>query len=299
MNIISNVKTVAIKGYMKLRKYSPEIALAGSIACGVGAVVTAIIATNKLHEKDIINKAHEELNEISATAETYPSINIKKESFKVYINTAIEIGKIYAAPVGLTFASVGLGLAAHGILKSRYIHTVAYAEAVDEAFKSYRERVAEIVGDDAEKIIRSGGRTEKDVKVIDDQDNVEKVKGNNLVMNGTNNSPYDFDFNRHTAPMTWEPNPDYSEAFLRAQQNYFNDILVARGHVFLNEILDAIGLERTSYGAICGWIKGHGSDYIDFGYMPSFMRDYNIDSDLCKRNIHLCFNCDGTIWDKI
>lgn len=155
------------------------------------------------------------------------------------------------------------------------------------------------MGEDAEKVIMSGGKVEKDIATEDDDGNVDKIYGHNIVIDEHKKSPYEFDFNRHTAPMTWSPNPDYSEAFLRNIQNYFNDLLRTRGHVFLNEVLDQIGLERTPAGAVCGWVKGAGDDYIDFGYMEGFIRDRKLDSDLCRKNIHLNFNVDGLIWNMI
>lgn len=299
MNILTTVKSAAFNGYMKLRKISPELALAGGIVCGVGAVVMAVVATKKVVEDDIIGQAHQELNDIAEAAEKYDSVNVKKESLKVYGKTALKIGKTYAPAIGLTALSIALECKSHGILKTRYLDTVAYANGLSEAFKGYRERVSEVVGDEAEKVLMSGGKAEKNIKVEQDDGEIAQMKGSNLVIKDHRNGPYDFDFNRHTAKLTWDPCPDYSEAFLRAQQSYFNDIFVARGHVFLNEVLDALGLERTQAGAVCGWVKGMGDDIIDFGYMDSFIRDYNTDSDLCRKNIHLSFNCDGVIWDKI
>jgi hypothetical protein len=85
--------------------------------------------------------------------------------------------------------------------------------------------------------------------------------------------------------------------FLRAQQTYFNNILISRGHVFLNEVYDALGIDRTEAGAIVGWVIGGGDNKIDFGIFDgenprtrAFVNGY-------EHSILLDFNVDGVIYD--
>ena len=289
---INTIKSIGSKTFIKLRKISPELALCGAIICGVGAVVTACIASRKLD--DVIEETHQELNDIPEDSE-----NVKKEALRCYVTAGKKLAKLYWPTLALCSASIALMLTSHGILNKRYLGTVAAYQTLDEAFKGYRKRVAEVVGDEAEKVIMAGGKVEKNVKIENENGEVEELEGHDIVVESKENAPYEFDFNRYTAPKVWEASADINEARLRAAQNYFNDILTVRGHVFLNEVLDELGLKRTPAGAVCGWVRGAGDDYIDFGYMNSFIRDYNTDSDLCKRNIHLNFNCDGVIWNLI
>lgn len=60
-----------------------------------------------------------------------------------------------------------------------------------------------------------------------------------------------FSFN-HTNP-NWMDHAEHNLFFLRGHQNIFNDILRARGYVFLNDILSAIGLPDTVEGNLVGW----------------------------------------------
>jgi hypothetical protein len=98
----------------------------------------------------------------------------------------------------------------------------------------------------------------------------------------------------------WRPDPEMNMLFLSAQQNYLNDKLKRRGHMFLNEVYDALGLSHTQAGAAVGWRwnKGSGDDYIDFGCWdgdePS-KRFFNGREGA----ILLDFNVDGLIQDKI
>lgn len=65
--------------------------------------------------------------------------------------------------------------------------------------------------------------------------------------------------------MNWSQQPEYNLLFLRMQQNYANDVLTRRGHVFLNDVYDLLGIRRTPDGAIGGWLFGVNGGFIDFG----------------------------------
>ena len=89
--------------------------------------------------------------------------------------------------------------------------------------------------------------------------------------------------------------------FIRHQQAYANQKLQMNGHIFLNEVYDALGLERTTAGAVVGWLRedqGQGDGYVDFGLTdnPERMRDF---AEYGDAGIFLDFNVDGTIFDKI
>lgn len=91
----------------------------------------------------------------------------------------------------------------------------------------------------------------------------------------------------------WSKDPKASQIFLLAQQNYVNDVLQARGHVFLNEVYDVLGFERTRDGVLVGWLKNHGDGYIDF-------KITEIDQEhVPQPAFSLTFNVVGAIYDKI
>lgn len=72
---------------------------------------------------------------------------------------------------------------------------------------------------------------------------------------------YSFD---RTNP-NWVDHAEHNLFFLRSYQNVFNDVLRARGYVFLNDILDSIGLPRTIEGAFVGWMLNfRGPVHIEF-----------------------------------
>lgn len=89
----------------------------------------------------------------------------------------------------------------------------------------------------------------------------------------------------------WNKDPEHNRYFLQSQQNYFNHLLHARGHVFLNEIHDALGLDRTSKGQLVGWsMSGEGDSFIDFGLSAQ---------NEMGEEVTLTFNVDGEIYQEL
>lgn len=98
----------------------------------------------------------------------------------------------------------------------------------------------------------------------------------------------------------WSKDSIQNSMFLKCQQNYANDVLRARGHLFLNEVFDMLGIPRTKAGAIVGWIYDEenplGDNFVDFGLLD----DCNVPFVNGKtNNAILNFNVDGNILDKI
>lgn len=60
----------------------------------------------------------------------------------------------------------------------------------------------------------------------------------------------------------WAHQPEYNGTFLRVQIAYLNDLLAARGHVFLNEVYDALGFPRVPQGQLIGWFYADGRSLI-------------------------------------
>lgn len=86
----------------------------------------------------------------------------------------------------------------------------------------------------------------------------------------------------------WSKCGEVNLHFLRMQQQYFNDLLNARGYVFLRDIYEALGFPVTKSILDAGWhVNGDDTDkrYICFGitnvsessdYVLTFNADDNI-----------------------
>lgn len=96
--------------------------------------------------------------------------------------------------------------------------------------------------------------------------------------------------------LNWNERTEINLNFLRAQENYFNHMLRSRGHVFLNEVYDALNLPRTVDGAISGWLleESRGDGSLDFG-----LGGIGDASNLTMTSFNLVFNIDGVIFHRI
>lgn len=286
MKIPSGVTRLAGRQILRIQSKSPTLLLAAGIVGTVTATVMACRATLRLEEALDNNLAR--VGEIRDLQHVEYSENDRKRDLAlVYTQAAISITKLYAPSVALGVVSLGCLVGSHRILSARNASLMAAYATLEKGFAQYRERVAAEVGSDREKTLRYG-QLERD----------EETGKTTFESTGSDLSVYARLFDE--CSRNWNRTPSYNQVFLRAQQNYANDLLRARGHVFLNEVYDMLGLERTKAGAVVGWTLGHGGDeYIDFGVFEgdvwSAMRFVNGD----EKSIMLDFNVDGVIYDKI
>ncbi len=98
----------------------------------------------------------------------------------------------------------------------------------------------------------------------------------------------------------WTKCAEYNLAFLRSQMNYCNDLLKAKGHLFLNEVYDILGMPRTEAETVVGWVYDEenpiGDNFIDFAIIDERNSDF---INGFKNTAILDFNVDGSILDYI
>lgn len=301
---LTNIKEGAMRigslALLKGKKYSPEILLAIGLTTGVASIAMAVKATRKV---DSILVNHEEaldsIEEALDICETdkYSKEDAAKDTFITYVQTGMQLGKLYAPAILLETVSVVSILAAYGIIKKRNLALVAAYNGLSEAFESYRKRVIEDFGEQYDDDVRHGVRRTQ-IKATEVAEDGKKKKVDKEVVTldgGGKKSPYARVFDRGS--LFWKNNTEMNLMFLRTQQNYANDILRIRGHLFLNEVYDMLNIPHTREGAVVGWILEKGKpNYVDFGiYTLENSRFVNgLETD-----VWLDFNVDGLIFDKI
>ena len=302
------MKEKLMKTYKKVElkaiKHSPEILAGVGVVGVVGSLVLACKATTKL--SDILEDSKEQLDKIKEVAadpayeEKYSQDDAKKDTTITYVQTAMKVTKLYAPSVILCASSLGCLLASNNILKKRNAALSAAYMTVDKSFKEYRKRVADRFGEEVEKEIRYNIKAEEITKVDENGNEVtETVK----VMDGTDDPNSYSDYARFfdESCAAWQNDAEYNLTFLKAQQQYANDLLKARGRLFLNEVYRMLGIDETKAGQVVGWVYNPdnptGDNFVDFGIynmqrerVRAFVNGY-------EPNILLDFNVDGVIWN--
>ena len=302
------MKEKLMKTYKKVElkaiKHSPEILAGVGVVGVVGSLVMACKATTKL--SGVLEESKEQLDKIKEVAadpayeEKYSQDDAKKDTTITYVQTAMKVTKLYAPSVILCASSLGCLLASNNILKKRNAALSAAYMTVDKSFKEYRKRVADRFGEEVEKEIRYNIKAEEITKVDENGNEVtETVK----VMDGTDDPNSYSDYARFfdESCAAWQNDAEYNLTFLKAQQQYANDLLKARGRLFLNEVYRMLGIDETKAGQVVGWVYNPdnptGDNFVDFGIynmqrerVRAFVNGY-------EPNILLDFNVDGVIWN--
>lgn len=290
----------------QLKKHSPEILVVGGVIGTVVGAVMACKATTKV--STIIEKSKEDIDTIHECAENpefadeYTPEDAKKDLTIVYAKTAFEVGKVYAPAVVVGVTSIASILVGHNILHKRNLALAAAYTAVDTSFKQYRSRLIDRFGKQLDRELKYDIKAKEVEEVVVDEKGKEKtvkkvVEVGDPVAAG---SAYTFCFDDKCAGYD-EDDHDRNKFFLKCQQDYANEQLKSRGHMFLNEVLDMLGIPRCQAGQTVGWIyceDGNnpiGDNYIDFGAFDLEREDSRDFVNGRKKFIWLDFNVDGNI----
>lgn len=306
--IISNLTRTFNRTGLMIKKHSPEILLAAGT---VGVVVSGVMACKAtLKVNEILDESKQQIDTIHSVAadpnmaEKYTAEDSKKDLAIVYTQTAVKMIKLYGPSVGLGVVSLGCMIGSNRILSKRNVALAAAYTAVDKSFKEYRGRVIERFGKQLDKELRYNIKAKEIEEVSKDENGNEVVKKEvvDVIEDDPNNySPYSIVFDDGNEG--WDPDPERTKFFLIQQQNWANERLKAKGHLFLNEVYDMLGARRTKAGAQVGWVYDEknvvGDNYVDFGIFDtrrSKARDF---VNGYEKVIVLDFNVDGYILDLI
>jgi len=292
MKLVPAVITTKLgRNALQLQKASPTVLFGVGVVGVVGGTVLACRATLKMD--GLLDEAAMKMDQVRAM--NHPQYSEKDREHDLTLvryQTAIGIVRLYMPALIASGVGIAALTSSHRILSQRNAALTAAYATLDEAFTRYRSRVIEKYGEDQDRDFRfdsetaqidTGGKKKKEITRVSGE-----VSG------------YARFFDQYSS--SWSKEPEYNLIFLKCQQNYANDLLKMRGHVFLNEVYDCLGIPRTKAGSIVGWVlsdDGSTDNHISFGVFEGQTENAR-DFVNARNGAVLCdFNVDGIIFDKI
>ena len=301
-NLVNSATRTLNRAGLKLKKHSPEI----MVTAGVVGVVTSAVMTCKATTKagSIIEEKNSEMAKIHKVAETvdaseYSEQDLKKDTAIVYVQTGIKFAKLYGPSVALGVVSIASILAGHNILRKRNFALAAAYTAVDTSFKEYRSRVVDRFGKELDRELKYNIKAQEVEETVVNEKTGKEKKVKKTVEVADPNTYSDYARFFEDGCNGWSKNPEFNLMFLKNQQSYANDLLKTRGHLFLNEVYDLLGIPRTQAGNVVGWIYDeehpNGDNFVDFGIYDTNKAKNRDFVNGYERTILLDFNVDGDI----
>lgn len=296
---------------MTLKKNAPSIGIAGGV---VGLCATVVLSSRATLKAQSVVAEHKEL--VSGTRDTfekfegqkdengeykYSQEDFQKDQVVIWSKTAVAMLKLYGPAFVVGAVSIAAIASSHKALNGRIAALSAAYQVAESALVRYRDKVEEELGTDIEKELFSktkASSAKADEEAYEDEDRSTNTK-KKLEQHG---GSHDRIFAEGTSN-AWRGNVSENMVFLRTQQNFFNDQLVKKGYVFLNEVYDALGFDRTPAGQIVGWVftGDEGSNnFVDFGLDQGDKTTEAILKEIIDpSDIFLDFNVDGVMYDCI
>jgi hypothetical protein len=277
----------------KFKANSPHIMFGIGVVGVVGGAVLASRAT--LRAEKPLHEAQSRLADINEVEyQSGDEMERIKDRAVVLVDVSIDLVKLY----GPALVVGGIGIASltgsHVVLTKRNAGLMAAYAALERSYSAYRRQIREEFGEDRE----AKAHRYVENRIMEEDKELHQRKTNKSSIDPYKSSTYARFFDQ-TNP-NWKSVPQYNLNFLHAIQNYHNDMLVSRGHVLLNDVYESLGYERTSAGAVVGWVYGgDGDGFIDFGVFDGRSNSARTFVNGDDPVVLLDFNVDGVIYNLI
>lgn len=299
------------KAGFAIKEASPKLLIFGGASLILAGGVVACAKT--LNVESIIDEHLEEMSKIDEALEKgstiqneeYPEPTVYtekiagKDKFRLCCRTGGKILKNYilaALLIAAGFALIGKGTNTYD---GRVAVATAAATAFEEKCRNMHDYIADKYGEE-EAMKASTARKVKTETTTTDENGNEKKEVFETWEYGTPYGDYEILYDEFTTKH-WDKSDYYNGEYIRTCLRTANDTLRRRGHLFLSEVYDMLGVDRTPASIVCGWIydetKPIGEDQIQFIFRQPESREFN---SIDNRPAHFIdFNCQGVIWNKI
>ena len=304
---MNGVNRTLSKAGFQIKKHSPEILIVAGIAGVVTSAIMACKATTKINDildqtKEEVGKVNDALDNEKISEDVYSKEDAKKDLAIIYIQTGVKLVKLYGPSLILGALSITSILASNNILRKRNVALAAAYATSDNSFKEYRSRVIERFGKDLDRELKYNIKAKEISETTVDENGKETTVTKTVpVVESEEPSDYARFFCEGCAG--WTKDPEMNLVFLKQQQNWANELLKTRGHLFLNEVYDMLGIERSKAGQVVGWVYDETNpdcdNYVDFGIYDIYNERKRAFVNGWERSILLDFNVDGDIYSLL
>lgn len=297
-----SITTAFYTGVARISKHAPTIL---SVTASAGVIATGYLAWKAgTRFEDVEGRDWDRRKECLRNADTIPDEDVPKIERKNRILFILDTVRTIAPAAIVGAATITMIYFSNSISKKRLAAMGAAYATLQTAFDGYKRTMVEALGKESvDKILKpklpNVGKSAEEILSSDNKSDAAYVS--DAVVNSLKAlSPYARIIAEESSTC-WDPNEDYTSQNLAAVQLWANRRLERKGHLFLNEVFDQLGLSRTREGAVVGWLKnGEGDNYVSFGDFDASI--YRVPSDDYTRvdsNFIVDFNVDGVIWDRI
>ena len=297
-----SITTAFYTGVARISKHAPTIL---SVAASAGVIATGYLAWQAgTRFEDVEGRDWDRRKECLRNADMIPDEDVPKIERKNRILFILDTVRTVAPAAIVGAATITMIYFSNSISKKRLAAMGAAYATLQTAFDGYKRTMVEALGKESvDKILKpklpNVGKSAEEILSSDNKSDAANVA--DAVVNSLKAlSPYARIIAEESSTC-WDPNEDYTSQNIAAVQLWANRRLERKGHLFLNEVFDQLGLSRTREGAVVGWLKNsEGDNYVSFGDFDASI--YRVPSDDYTRvdsNFIVDFNIDGVIWDRI
>lgn len=274
-------------------KHSPEILVGAGIALGVGAAVSACVATSKAGEvkaevHQAIEDVHESKNEVKAA-------EYRENLAHAYFYAGTSYVKVYWKSLLMGTAAIAAILTGHNILRKRHLALIAAYSRLEKSYKALFDRVSEEFSETAASNFASG--------IHQEEREIDGKKQTVAIVDPDKLGPYQWLYCPECS--TYYDEPTFDEQRLVAWESDANRLIYDKKKDFTLTVAELLADNRErniprEFFA-CGWhmpwdwYATTAESYIKFDIRKVY-KEYDGELKTC---FIVDFNCDGYIWDKI
>ncbi len=308
-----NIKSLTKKGQYAFEKNKGLIFTVMS----AGFEIVALIAMAKQAPKAerILVPANKKINKLKSDMEdkeavannlVYPEDN-KKAIRKIQMDTVVKLAKVYSVPVILTGLSLTFMGGSYKVMKDKQVALGAAYVTLDSAFKSYRKRVKDAIGEEEEEKIFRDRQNSKIKKSVIDAETGEITEIEETISKSKSGGAWEVYFD--AASLLWTKSGRSNYEILMSRQEQANIQLRTNGYLFLYDVLDMLEIPKSTINKdllaasrCIGWIydpyDSTRSSWVSFGISDEYGHYINDGENLfnnVEKDALLSFNCDGNI----